>query len=205
LDYLALATKLLRRARLADEQAGLWEVADLQWWWRTPRRSDTIDQVFWIDDAGPVAGVVLTDWNRTWGCDPIVVAGVSTVPLTTVWRRAVEAIVDLRLVAVEVLVRDDDVELPGLLAAAGFVADDERSGITWMDAKDRPALAALPEGIVVVTAPRTRPGHTRCGDETANRSRRACASARFTTRNSISQSRLLTVRSPVTRSSGTTP
>ncbi|SRR6266511_2592184 len=89
----------------------------------------------------------------------------------------VEAIVDLRLVAVEVLVRDDDVELPGLLAAAGFVADDERSGITWMDAKDRPALAALPEGIVVVTAPRTRPGHTRCGDETANRSRRACASA----------------------------
>ena len=24
----------------------------MQWWWRTPRASDTIDQVFWIDDEG---------------------------------------------------------------------------------------------------------------------------------------------------------
>src|SRR3989441_9217193 len=54
LEYLALATELLQRARLADAEAGLWEAADLQWWWRTPRRSDSIDQLFWIDDEGPV-------------------------------------------------------------------------------------------------------------------------------------------------------
>ena len=30
-----------------------------------------------------------------------------------------------------------------LLAGAGFVADDERSGITWMNAQDRPDVAAL--------------------------------------------------------------
>ena len=73
LEYLALVTELLQRARLADAEAGLWEAADLQWWWRTPRRSDTIDQLFWIDDEGPVAGVVLTQWGHAWGCDPIVV------------------------------------------------------------------------------------------------------------------------------------
>jgi GNAT superfamily N-acetyltransferase len=149
-DYLALATELLQRARLADAEAGLWEAADLQWWWRTPRRSDAIDQLFWIDDEGPIAGVVLTDWGRAWGCDPIVVPGVSTVPLPTVWARAVEAIDALRLEAVEVLVRDDDFELLALLSGVGFVADGDRSGITWMNAEDRPDVAAVPEGFVLV-------------------------------------------------------
>jgi GNAT superfamily N-acetyltransferase len=150
LDSLALATELLHRARLADVEAGLWEAADLHWWWRTPRRSDTIDQVFWIDDAGPIAGVVLTDWDRTWGCDPIVVPGLATVSLAAVWRRAVDVIDQLRLEVVEVLARDDYVELIELLAAAGFAAGDDRSGIAWMNAADRPALAALPEGLEMV-------------------------------------------------------
>src|SRR2546421_2910891 len=135
LEYLALVTELLRRARLADAEAGLWEAADLQWWWRTPRRSDTIDQLFWVDDVGPVAGIVLTDWGRAWGCDPIVVPGAG-VSLALVWARAVEAIDALGLEAVEVLARDDDVELLGLLAGTGFVVGDERSGTMWMDAAD---------------------------------------------------------------------
>jgi ribosomal protein S18 acetylase RimI-like enzyme len=150
LEYLALATELLQRARLADAEAGVWEAADLQWWWRTPRHSDAIDQLFWIDDEGPVAGVVLTDWRRAWGCDPIVVPGVATVPLTTLWALAVEAIDALGLEAVEVLARDDDFELARLLAGAGFAAGDDRSGITWMNAQDRPAVAGLPEGFVLV-------------------------------------------------------
>src|SRR5215210_1253535 len=91
LEYLALATRLLQRARLADAEAGLWEAADLQWWWRTPRRSDTIGQLFWLDHEGPVAAVVLTDWGRGWGCDPIVVRGVSGPPLASVCARALEA------------------------------------------------------------------------------------------------------------------
>jgi GNAT superfamily N-acetyltransferase len=150
LEYLALATELLQRARLADPQAGVWEAADLQWWWRTPRRSDAIDHIFWIDDKGPVAGVVLTDWGRAWGCDPIVVPGVSTNTLPTVWARAREAINALGLKAVEVLARDDDFELQGLLTGAGFAADDERSGITWMNAQDRPNVTDLPEGFALV-------------------------------------------------------
>jgi ribosomal protein S18 acetylase RimI-like enzyme len=150
LEYLALATQLLQRARLADAEAGLWEAADLQWWWRTPRSSDAIEQFFWIDDEGPVAGLVLTDWGRAWGCDLIVVPGVSSVPLSTVWARAVEAIDASGLEAVEVLARDDDVELRNLLSGAGFVVDDNRSGIAWMNAQEQPDVAALPEGFVLV-------------------------------------------------------
>jgi GNAT superfamily N-acetyltransferase len=155
LQYLALATELLQRARLTHAEAGLWEAADLQWWWRTPRRSDAIDQIFWIDDDGPVAGVVLTEWARGWGCDPIVVPGPSSVALPTVVARSIEAIDALGLEAVEILVRDDDVELRGLLAGAGFVADDDESGVTWMDADDRPDVASVPEGFGLVD--RTQP------------------------------------------------
>ena len=169
LDHLALVTELLQRGRLADAERGLWEAADLQWWWRTPRRSDAIEQLFWLDEEGPVAGVVLTDWGRAWGCDPIVVPGVSTVPLSDVWDRAVEAIDSLGREAVEVLVRDDDLELPGLLAGAGFTAGDDRSGISWMKADDRPEVAVLPEGFVLVDRARRTAGphpmRRRSGDE----------------------------------------
>jgi ribosomal protein S18 acetylase RimI-like enzyme len=168
LGYLALATELLQRARLADAEAGLWEAADLQWWWRTPRRSDAVGQIFWIDDEGPVAGVVLTDWGRAWGCDPIIVPGVSTVTLPTVWARALEAINALGLRAVEVLARDDDPELQGLLAAAGFATDESRSGITWMNAPDRPEVTALREGFTLVdrarSTTRLHPMRRRSGD-----------------------------------------
>jgi GNAT superfamily N-acetyltransferase len=156
--YLALATKLLQRARLADAEAGVWEAADLQWWWRTLRRSDTIDQLFWVDDEGPVAGAVLTDWGRAWGCDPILVPGVSTISLPTVWESALEAVDSFGLDAVEVLARDDDVELLALLADSGFVDDNGRSGITWMDAEERPDVATLPEGLVLVDRTQERIG-----------------------------------------------
>src|SRR5207302_3148977 len=83
-------------------------------------------------------------------CDPIVVPALSAVPLRTVWDRAVEAIDALGLETVETLARDDDVELLGLLARSGFVANGDRSGITWMNAEDRPDVADLPEGFVLV-------------------------------------------------------
>jgi ribosomal protein S18 acetylase RimI-like enzyme len=176
LEYLALVTQLLQRARLADAEAGLWEAADLQWWWRTPRRSDMIDQLFWVDDEGPVAAVVLTDWRRGWGCDPILVPGATAVPLATVVARATEAIDALKLEVVETLVRDDDLELQRVLADAGFVVDeDDRSGTTWMNAQDRAGVAALPEGFTL--RDRTRepqpphPMRQRNGDEVEARLR----------------------------------
>lgn len=150
LAYLDLATELLRRVRLTDAEAGVWEAADLQWWWRVPRPSDAIDQLFWLDDQGPVAGVVLTDWGRVWSCDPIVVPETPGVALELIWARAVDAIDALGLGSVEVLAREDDSELLRLLARAGFVADAGRSGTTWMNAEDRPDVAPLPAGFRLV-------------------------------------------------------
>ncbi len=150
LAALSLATELLQRARLTDATAGVWEAADLQWWWRTPRRSDAVDDLFWVDDRGPVAGVVMTDWNRAWACDAITIPGVSPVPLATVWDCAMEVIDGLGLEKVEVLARDDELELLGVLSGAGFAADGDGGGTTWMDASDRPDVTGLPEGFVLV-------------------------------------------------------
>jgi len=37
---LEAVTALLQRVRSAHPTAGLYEAADLQWWWRTPRSTD---------------------------------------------------------------------------------------------------------------------------------------------------------------------
>jgi GNAT superfamily N-acetyltransferase len=149
LEYLTLVTRLLQRARLADPEAGLWEAADLQWWWRTPRASDEIKQVLWADADGPIAAVALTAWEQAWGCDPIVMPS-SDVNLEAVWARALAAIDALQLEAVDVLVRDDDFELRDLVTGSGFVAAEDRYGITWMDAEERPPVAPLPDGFMLV-------------------------------------------------------
>lgn len=88
-----LSTALLQRARRADRHAGMWEAADVQWWWRKPRLSDGIDQPFWVDEQGPVAGVLLTSWgDDSWQCDPTVVPGASGLEPDAVWARAWEHI-----------------------------------------------------------------------------------------------------------------
>jgi GNAT superfamily N-acetyltransferase len=148
-DYLALVTELLQRARRADPEAGLWEAADLQWWWRTPRRSDAVEQLFWADAEGPAAAAVLTEWRHGWGVEPILVPG-SGLGASIVWSRALEAIAALGIDTVDTLVRDDDAEMQDLVAEAGFLPETERSGITWMNSGDRPSAAPLPDGFVLV-------------------------------------------------------
>ena len=49
LEYLETVTALLQRVRRAHPTAGLYEAADLQWWWRSPRATDDLAQIFWFD------------------------------------------------------------------------------------------------------------------------------------------------------------
>ncbi|MGZ4723098.1 MAG: hypothetical protein ACXV3B_08460 [Ilumatobacteraceae bacterium] len=61
-EYLGLVTELLQRARRAAPEAGLWEAADLQWWWRRDQHVDPDNARFWIDDHGlPIGAMVVTD------------------------------------------------------------------------------------------------------------------------------------------------
>lgn len=149
-EALNLAIEVLQRARRADPDAGVWEAADLQWWWRQPRRSDDIPRLFWVDDQGPVAGVLLTSWtDADWQCDPIIVPGLSTPEPGVVWARALEEAAAHATSKVEVPVRDDDLALIEFIRSAGLVAG-EGDATAWMDAGDRPSLQPLPDGFCLV-------------------------------------------------------
>ncbi len=88
-EYLELVTTLLQRARINDPTAGLWEAADLQWWWRRDQHRDPARQTFWLDDDDtPIAAVIFTDWNGRWGCDAISATGRPGRPCATSCGRA---------------------------------------------------------------------------------------------------------------------
>ena len=148
-DALMLATALLQRAREADPQTGLWEAADVQWWWRAPRRSDEVDKLFWIDDEGPVAGVLLTSWtDEAWQCDPVVVPGTSRPESGVVWSRAIEHAAEHSPKGFEVPVSDGDRSFEELARRSGLTAGHQDS-TAWMDAADRPAVTTPAEGFVI--------------------------------------------------------
>jgi ribosomal protein S18 acetylase RimI-like enzyme len=160
LECVSLATELLHRARLADAWAGLWEAADLQWWWRRPRRSDEVGQLFWVDDDdGPVAAAILTEWGQVWGFDPITIGSVPEVTVASVLARGLDLVNALGLADVETLVRDDDVELRRLLTGYGFDPAGDSSGMCWMDADNRPEVAAVAEGFTLVDRRQSQSPH----------------------------------------------
>jgi predicted N-acetyltransferase YhbS len=148
-ERLLLATELLQRARRADPHAGIWEAADMQWWWRRPRTSDEISQLFWVDDQGPVAGVVLTSWNDDWQCDPISVPGSSSPEPELVWARALQEAAAHAEGKVEVPVADDDAALIAFLEGSGLVIG-QRDATAWMDPRDRASLHPVPDGFALV-------------------------------------------------------
>ncbi len=157
-DALLLASELLQRARRADPDGGVWEAADLQWWWRRHRRSDGIAQLFWVDDEGPIAGVWLTSWPDRWQCDPLTIAGGSSLEREVVWARSLQEAAGHAVGKVEVPAGDTDVALVAFLTGSGFVSAHS-DGTGWMEASDRPGVQPLVDGFVLVdrTQRRSKP------------------------------------------------
>ena len=163
LERLTAMTALLQRIRLADLRMGVWEAADLQWWWRRPRASDDIALPVSFDDTGqPAAAAVLTEWPDAWSLDIIRLPGL-TVPLDDLAGPA-WAELERREGSpmVESLVPADDTELSEWFTGRGFEAVEE-SWSGWQAAADRPAVAALPPGYQlvdrVVRGPDVAPEH----------------------------------------------
>jgi predicted N-acetyltransferase YhbS len=172
-EALLLATELLQRARRADPQAGLWEAADVQWWWRKPRQSDDVEKLFWIDEEGPVAGVLLTsETNDSWQCDPVIVPGASGLEPGVVWGRAMEHAAKHSAKGFVVPVSDDDRTFQELAGRSGFTVSFHDS-TAWMNAADRPAVHEPAEGFVLIDRIQRRdaphPMRHRNGDSVAQR------------------------------------
>jgi ribosomal protein S18 acetylase RimI-like enzyme len=144
LDCLQAVTELLQRVRSAHPTAGLYEAADLQWWWRLPRSTDVLEQLIWFDDEGrPAAASVATAWNDRVAVDPIVMPGSRPDWVVHVVERGLahaEAS-GIRDIGLEVG-RDDEV-LRGVLEGHGFAIEDDGVVEAWLTTHDRPAVSRL--------------------------------------------------------------
>lgn len=148
---LALTTQLLQRVRLTDPVAGVWEAADPQWWWRMQRSSDESIKTFWVDDHGPVAGILQTSWNDTTvQIDPVMVSGTMDINQEMIWSELVESISRLDARFVDIPIRDDDLEAMVRAESAGFVVTESDSTY-WMSAENRPEPLEPREGFTITS------------------------------------------------------
>lgn len=150
-DRLALVPSLLQRSRLDDPTGGVWEAADLYWWWRSPRSSDDLAQPVWLDDAGdPVAACVFTEWKDSWTCDPMVLPSRTEDLLPIVIAAAAERL-DAREITGDVVmaVPDRDAWWKRLAAQHGFSPSQDQWAVLWMDSAAAPPITDLPDHYLI--------------------------------------------------------
>jgi RimJ/RimL family protein N-acetyltransferase len=147
LDSLATVTALLQRIRRAHPTAGLYEAADLQWWWaQRPRPSDELPQLFWFDELGrPEAALIATDFGARMQVDPIVLPDAAPDAVAHVIERGLVHAGQLGIGAVSMEVDRADEFRRDVLATHGFTIEAEGLVETWLAADARPAISPLDE------------------------------------------------------------
>jgi predicted N-acetyltransferase YhbS len=148
---LELETVLLQGMRLSSATGGVWEAADVQWWWRRVRPTDERGQVFWLDEDGaPAAAVICTDFFGSVQCD-VLVRQENGELTPEAWAEALRRAGGFGSAA-EFLVRSDDATGLAALASAGYRPTGE-SGVvaTWLAAGDRPPVPALAPGYRLIS------------------------------------------------------
>jgi GNAT superfamily N-acetyltransferase len=162
LDYLEAVTTLLQRIRRAHPTAGLWEAADRQWSWRTPRSTDTLPQLFWFDDLGqPAAAVITTDSEHGVAFDPMLMPDATPDWVAHVIERGLAHAADCGIETVELEVdRSGDV-MRAVLSDHGFAVTEDGAIEAWLAAAARPDVSTLHEDFRLSTRLDTmhRPHH----------------------------------------------
>ncbi len=153
LRYLEAATALLHRVRSVHPTAGLLEAADLHWWWRTPRSTDNVRQLFWFDQLGrPEAAVIATDWGDGIALDPIVMPDATPDWIAHVIERGLAHASESGFGAVDIVVdRADDVMREVLIGHGFAIEEDGTNGSSvrlsivdaWLAADARPEVSPL--------------------------------------------------------------
>ncbi|MCL1587237.1 MAG: GNAT family N-acetyltransferase, partial [Actinomycetia bacterium] len=150
--YLAGVTTLLERVRAEHPTRGVWEAADLQWWWRKPWPTDSWLHPFWFDASGdPVAAAVATDWGGRIALDIIVAPSSPEELVEHAWHRGLAVVKENQPPIVEVMIDDDDSVMRSLVIEAGFVPLADKGASAWMRASSRPAASSEPVGYTLVS------------------------------------------------------
>jgi len=147
LEALRAATALLQRVRNTHPTAGLFEAADLQWWWRTPRSTDHLGQLFWVDDMGrPEAAMIATDWGSRIGLDPVFLPGAEPAWVAHVLAAGLAHARSAGYDTVETEVNRADHVLRDELLRRGFTIKGDGVLEAWLAAAARPPVSPLHDG-----------------------------------------------------------
>jgi GNAT superfamily N-acetyltransferase len=166
-DYLATVSRLLQRVRSVDPYGGLWEAADLQWWWRVDQHDDPVGQSVWFDRDDAIVAAIFTRWKRWMGCDLLGTDAAVDRHAALIWDRLADRFLD---VPVSMMIRDDDRARIHRAEDAGFRKEDDRFATAWMAPSSRPSVPPLPAGLRIVPYDGGRhPMEARNGDVVASR------------------------------------
>jgi len=149
-------TALLQRIRNAHPTNGLFEAADLQWWWRTRRATDELPQLFWFDHHGlPEAAVIAINWGDGIAIAPMVMPDATPDWVAHVIERGLAHanVSGFGAVDLEVDIADD--VMRDVLVGHGFAIEGDGTGGSsvsvsvveaWLAADARPEISPLHEG-----------------------------------------------------------
>ncbi|CAN5845803.1 hypothetical protein BH23ACT5_BH23ACT5_19430 [soil metagenome] len=183
LDYVKDVTALLQRIRIAHPTAGLYQAAELQWWWRDPRSTDEIPQLFWFDEHGrPAAAVIANDFGdgssavfEETTLAAVVMPGAAPDWITYVVERGLAHAAECGLDAVDFEVDQADELVNEVLSGYGFERAGDGVVEAWLTADDRPEVSPMHEGYRLQTRAETmgQPHHFghRAGPQTEERLR----------------------------------
>lgn len=152
LDYLRAVTTLLQRVRAAHPVKGLYEAADMQWWWRVPRDTDALGQLFWFDEAGePEAAVIITQWKGRVALDPMFLPDADHQMIADAIERAIAHAATAGFGDVSLEVDREDQVQQQILSGHGFGFDEEGMVEAWLAADERPEVSSLHDGYRLTT------------------------------------------------------
>lgn len=145
--YLATVTELLQRVRAEHPTAGLFEAADLQWWWRTARSTDALPQLFWFDANGrPDAAAILTDWGNRVAVDVMALPDATPDRIAHLVGRGVQHADSLGSPRLTAEVASDDHVRLDAYGTLGFSQAGDGVVEAWLDTGSMPGVSALADG-----------------------------------------------------------
>lgn len=144
IQYLEAVTVLLQRVRGVHPTKGLYEAADFQWWWRIPRSTDHLGQLFWFDELDrPEAAVIVTEWRDRMAFDPIAMPDANPDWVAHVVERGLAHARESGFGAVQLEVDRADDLMRELLASYGFAIIGDGVVESWLAADARPEISPL--------------------------------------------------------------
>jgi RimJ/RimL family protein N-acetyltransferase len=159
LECLEAVTGLLQRVRRAHPTAGLWEAADRQWSWHTPRPTDDLPQLVWFDgDGEPAAATITTASEHGVAFDPMFMPGATPDQVAHVVSHGLAHARDIGIEQVHLEADPADDVLRDVLFSHGFAVTGHGMVEAWLSASEPLEISSIQNEYRLSTRADSTPG-----------------------------------------------